>query len=76
MTGAGMQLDKALPHFTSNVASLLRLTGKGIIAEGMDADLLVLSSELQVQHLMVAGRWHIKDGAMQILGSFEAEQFK
>jgi beta-aspartyl-dipeptidase (metallo-type) len=67
----GLSLDDTLPHFTSSVASLLRLPGKGAIAQGMDADLLVLDENLAVQHLMAGGRWHIKDGRQQILGSFE-----
>jgi len=70
----GVNLDELLPYFTSNVASLMRLHGKGAIAVGMDADLLVLSDNHSVQHLMANGRWHIKDGRQQILGSYEAAQ--
>src|SRR5690606_9805274 len=39
---AGVPLEKALPPFTSNVADLLRMSRKGRIAAGADADLVVL----------------------------------
>jgi beta-aspartyl-dipeptidase (metallo-type) len=71
LLAAGLNLEQVLPHFTANVASLMRLRGKGVIARGMDADLLVLDGKNRVQHLMAAGRWHIKNGQQQILGSFE-----
>lgn len=67
----GMGLEEILPYFTANVAALMRLRGKGGIAEGMDADLLVLDSRHRVQHLMANGQWHIKSGQQQVLGRFE-----
>jgi beta-aspartyl-dipeptidase (metallo-type) len=67
----GLNLEQVLPYFTANVANLMRLRGKGVIAQGMDADLLVLDDNHCVQHLMAAGKWHIKNGQQQILGSFE-----
>ena len=69
----GLKLDEILPFFTSNVAQLMRFARKGCIAPGMDADLVVLSDKLEVQHVMAGGCWHIKNGEQQILGSFEAE---
>ena len=51
----------------------MRFARKGCIAPGMDADLVVLSDKLEVQHVMAGGCWHIKNGEQQILGSFEAE---
>jgi len=72
LLGEGVAMEELLPCFTSNVASTMRLHGKGVIAQGMDADLLVLGSDLGVQHLMANGRWHIKGGQQQILGQFEA----
>ena len=70
----GLGLEQMLPYFTSNVAKLLRLAGKGGIATGMDADLLVLDADLQVQHLMARGEWHIMGGQILKPGSFEAGQ--
>jgi beta-aspartyl-dipeptidase (metallo-type) len=67
----GLGLEDMLAHFTSNVATLLRLTGKGSIGRGQDADLLVLDSDLGVQHLMARGNWHIRNGELQKAGRFE-----
>lgn len=69
----GLSLDQTLPYFTSNVAQLMRLPGKGVIAEGMDADLLVLDEDLQVKHLLARGRWHIKNGQQVVRGSYETD---
>jgi len=71
LLAADLELGDIVPYFTSNVASLLRLRGKGLIAPGMDADLLVLDAGLQVQHLMARGSWHIRNGELQKWGSFE-----
>ncbi|MFT6051074.1 MAG: beta-aspartyl-dipeptidase (metallo-type) [Halioglobus sp.] len=68
----GVTLDQLLPYFCSNVAAVMRLSGKGSIAVGQDADLLVLSEDLGVHHLMANGRWHIKNGEQHIFGSYEA----
>ncbi len=73
LAGEGLALADILPHFTENVAGLMRLQNKGCIAEGMDADLLVLDETLCVQHLMAGGKWHIKDGVQVLSGSFESE---
>ena len=54
------------------LARLMRLPGKGVIAEGMDADLLVLDDQMQVQHLLAGDRWHIKNGRQEIQGSYES----
>jgi beta-aspartyl-dipeptidase (metallo-type) len=73
LSAEGLALDQVLPYVTSNVAQLMRLRGKGFIAQGMDADLLVLDGKLAVQHLMAGGRWHIKNGRQEIRGSYEAD---
>ena len=67
----GHALDRILPPFTSNVARLLRLAGKGTIAVGADADLVVLSADNEVEHVMAHGRWHLHAGTARILGPFE-----
>ncbi len=67
----GLKLNEALPYFTENPATLMRLPGKGRIDVGMDADLLVLDEALSVRHLMIGGGWHIKDGQQNRWGSFE-----
>jgi beta-aspartyl-dipeptidase (metallo-type) len=73
LLASGLSLDQTLPHVTQNVARLMRLHGKGIIDEAMDADLLVLDNNLSIQHLMAGGVWHILEGQQQIAGSFEID---
>ena len=56
---------------TSNVAQLLRLTNKGQIAKGFDADLIVLDQHLQISDVMALGVWHKRQGKVIIKGTFE-----
>ena len=42
----GFRLETVLPMVTSNTARVLKLTGKGRLIEGADADVLVVGSEL------------------------------
>ncbi len=69
----GRPLEQVLPPFTSNAATLLRLDGKGRLAVGADADLVVLSPENTARHVMARGRWHRFDGEARIQGPFEKE---
>lgn len=66
----GLTLDDMLPVFTSNPAALLRLPGKGRIAVGADADLLVLGPDLSAQATLAGGRWLVKDGQAAVRGAF------
>lgn len=67
----GLELAELLPLFTRNVASLLRLPGKGRVAVGADADLLVLGRDLRLQSLLARGRWLVRGGLAQVRGPFE-----
>ena len=67
----GHGLDAILPAMTSNVARALRLTGKGRIAPGADADLVCLDEANSVRHVMAGGRWLVQDGAPAVRGTFE-----
>ena len=69
----GRPLEQVLPPVTSNVAELLRLPGKGRLRVGADADLVVLTTDHAVQHVMARGRWHRFDGRPRIQGPFEKE---
>jgi beta-aspartyl-dipeptidase (metallo-type) len=67
----GHALDTVLPAFTSNVARLLRLAGKGVIAAGGFADLVVLDAHGGIADVMAQGAWHVRDGAIVRRGLFE-----
>ncbi len=67
----GVPLDRALPPFTATPATYLRLPGKGRIAEGADADLVVLGDDGRPTDVMARGRWHVRDGRPVVRGTFE-----
>lgn len=69
----GIALQDALPAFTSNVAGLLRLPGKGRIAVGADADLVALDADGVVTDVFAGGRPHLRDGAVLRRGTFESQ---
>ena len=52
----GQSVERVLPLLTANPARLIGLEGKGWIAPGMDADLVVLDRALDVCATYVAGR--------------------
>jgi len=71
LAARGHGLEAILPAMTHNVARLLKLTGKGRIAPGADADLVCLDDALGVRHVMAGGRWMVQDGAPVVRGTFE-----
>ncbi len=71
LLAGGHPLERALPPFTANPAALLRLERKGRIAQGMDADLVVLNAEGGIDEVMARGRWHVQGGAAVVAGPFE-----
>lgn len=71
LVSAGIPLADALPAFTSNPATLLRLHNKGRIAVGADADFVVLDDTGAVDGVMALGTWHRRDGQQLVVGTFE-----
>ena len=69
----GIALQDVLPAFTSNVAGLLRLPGKGRIAVGADADLVALDADGAVTDVFAGGHPHLRDGAVLQRGTFESQ---
>ena len=67
----GMPLERALPAFTSNVAALLRLPGKGRIAVGFDADLVALDADGRAGLVLARGEGHVRAGEPVRRGMFE-----
>ena len=66
----GLPLAKLLPPFTSTVAALLRLSGRGVLSVGSHADLLVLDPDLRLRATMASGRWLVSDGHAVVTGPF------
>jgi beta-aspartyl-dipeptidase (metallo-type) len=68
----GLTLAELLPLMTCNVARLLRLRGKGELALGADADLLLVEGPtLEVDAVIARGRWLVRGGEPVIRGPFE-----
>lgn len=67
----GLSLEVALPAFTANPAALLRLSRKGRIEVGADADLCVLDAEGRASVVIIGGNIHVHDGKARVLGPFE-----
>ena len=67
----GARLADVLPAFTSNVARLFRLAGKGEVVVGADADLVVLDGEHRVRDVLAKGRFLVRGGEIAVRGSFE-----
>jgi beta-aspartyl-dipeptidase (metallo-type) len=64
-------LETAIRFVSSNVAAILKLKGKGMLAPGADADLLVLSPDLQVRDVLMRGKVVVEDGEPRIRGTYE-----
>ncbi|QIL21540.1 beta-aspartyl-peptidase [Thermomonas sp. HDW16] len=71
LVARGLSLERALPAFTSNVADLLRLAGKGRIAVGGDADLVALDAQGAASDVWLGGVPHLRAGEVLRRGMFE-----
>jgi beta-aspartyl-dipeptidase (metallo-type) len=68
----GLPLEEALKLLTSTPAVLLDQVGrKGCVAEGADADLLVLSDDLGIDSLFARGKMALWKGEVKMKGRFE-----
>lgn len=68
----GIPLETALQTITSSVADHLRLTRKGRVREGNDADLVLVSPDtLEIQSVVALGQVMLRDGELLVKGSFE-----
>lgn len=64
-------LEQALKIVTSNVADILKLSNKGRIAKGKDADVVLLNRDNRVVHLVANGNLMVKDAQKIKVGHFE-----
>lgn len=68
----GIPLEKALLPLTQNPARILRLSGKGEIRPGADADILLFDrSTLELHTVIAGGVLAVQDGKSLIKGIFE-----
>lgn len=68
----GMPLEEALKLLTTTPANILGKTGvKGCVAQGADADLLVLGEGLSIEGLFARGRTALWQGKTLMKGKFE-----
>lgn len=68
----GLPLEEALKLLTSTPANLLGKVGvKGCVAEGADADLLVLGDGLEIDSLFARGKTALWQGKVLMKGKFE-----
>jgi beta-aspartyl-dipeptidase (metallo-type) len=69
----GLALGTALQVITSNPARILKLRGKGQLATGADADIVLLDRDsLEIRGVVARGRWLMRDGTRLARGTFEA----
>ncbi|MDY3920450.1 MAG: beta-aspartyl-peptidase [Candidatus Limivivens sp.] len=70
----GVSLTNALKAVTANPAALLKLPGKGRVAEGADADLVLADAQtLELQTLLARGQLMISEKQILVKGTFEEE---
>lgn len=67
----GINLETALKPVTSNPAKILKLKGKGHIANGFDADLLMINDKLEICAVLAKGVWMKKMGTIPRKGTYE-----
>lgn len=66
-----LPLEKALTLITTNPARNLKLSAKGSISAGMDADLCFLDDELRLTHVIARGRMAMQNGRIIMKGRYE-----
>ena len=64
-------LEEALKVITTNPAEAYVLKTKGKIGEGMDADLVIIDSDLNINTVIAKGKIVVKNGEILVKGTFE-----
>lgn len=65
--------EGALCSLDHGRARLRRLHKKGVLAAGMDADLVVLDGGNIIRDVMAGGAWHRQHGKQLLKGRYESE---
>ena len=69
---AGLPLEQAILPVTATVAQALELyPRKGCIAEGSDADMVLLDEGYQIDTVLAKGRIMMQDKQVLVKGTFE-----
>jgi len=71
LANSGMNLTQIASVASHHAATLLGLTHKGQIAEGVDADLLLLSSDGDLDSVWSGGRLMAQQGKAVVIGDYE-----
>ncbi len=67
-----LELGQAVQVISTNPARIFKLPGKGVVAPGADADLVLLDSEFRVYHMVARGEMMVRDAVPLKKGSYEA----
>ena len=70
----GFGLEQVLPVFTRNPARVAGLTHKGRLAQGLEADLIILDDHDAIDSVIARGQWMMRGGKITRRGPFEREQ--
>lgn len=67
-----LTVEEVLSLVTANTAEALKLENKGVIAEGLDADILILSKNtFEIEHVIAKGQHMIENKEVIVKGTFE-----
>lgn len=69
-----LDLPEASQVFSTNVAEFYKLKGKGVIAPGYDADLLLLDEELQLKYVFSRGQLMMENGQLLASSTFSVRE--
>lgn len=69
----GLSMELALIPFTESPAKFLKFKNKGIIAEGYDADLVLLDSKLNIHTVISRGKIMVQNYRPLVYGTFETK---
>lgn len=68
----GLDLSQALYPITQNVANVLKISDfKGQVREGLDADLVLLTRELDIHTVIGKGKTMVENKIPKVFGTFE-----
>ena len=67
----GIPLETAIRVVTANPAAILKLKQKGRIEAGLDADLVLLDENLQIDTVIAMGKLMVENGRPSVKGTFE-----